>query len=62
MYLITPLTKICKEWIKKNVSLESWQWLGNSFAVDYHYADDLIEGMMDDGGLVVDVDFTVCHC
>ena len=61
MYLITPLTEICKEWIKENVSLEPWQWLGDSFAVDHHYADNLVEGMMDDGGLVAGTDFTVKH-
>ena len=61
MYIITPLTETCKRWIYENVSLESWQWLGNSFAVDHHYADNLIEGMMDDGGLVAGADFTVNH-
>ena len=60
MFLITPITEICKDWVKENVNLESWQWLGDSFAVEHRYAVDLVVGMLGEG-LVVDKDFTVAR-
>lgn len=60
MYLITPLTDGAREWVKDNVHLESWQWLGHSFAVDHHYIEDLVSGMLGDG-LALEDDFTVCQ-
>lgn len=60
MYLIRPITEIAKQWVRDNVNLEPWQWLGRAFAVDHHYVGDLVEGMMG-SGLAVDVDFTVEH-
>lgn len=44
-----PLTPAATEWIDDNVSLESWQWLGASFNVDWRYADPLMEGMHEAG-------------
>ena len=48
------LTPKARKWVDTNVQLEGWQWLGGiSFAVDHHYADNLIQGMECDGDLVV---------
>jgi len=60
MYLIRPITEIAKQWVKDNVNLEPWQWLGRAFAVDHHCVGDLVEGMIG-SGLAVDVDFAVEH-
>lgn len=33
-------------WVKENINLEGWQWLGrNSFAVEHRFAKDIAEGM-----------------
>jgi hypothetical protein len=50
--LFTPCTPPAQEWVNENVQLEGWQWLGNGFAVDPRYADQLIAGM-EEAGLVV---------
>ncbi len=47
MYIVTPKTKKAKQWVSKNVLLESWQWLGDSFAVDHHFIEGLEQGMLD---------------
>jgi hypothetical protein len=60
MYLITPISEVAKEWVKANVCLESWQWMCDSFAVDHHYIEDLVSGMLGDG-LTMEDDFTVSH-
>jgi len=42
------------EWVRENVQLESWQWLGVAvFAVDWRYASPIMRGMLDAGLLVV---------
>lgn len=43
--MITPVTSVAKEWVDENVQLDSWQWLGISFAVEHRYAAGLIEGL-----------------
>lgn len=60
MYLVTPKSQQAKEWINENVGLESWQWLGDSFAADHHFIEDLELGMVDAGFTTDDV--IVCHC
>jgi hypothetical protein len=47
--LITPLSKLAREWTEANVQLEDWQWLGGGFAVDHRFADDLLCGIADAG-------------
>jgi len=47
--LFTPNTDAARDWVRDNVQLEDWQWLGNGFAVDHRYAGDLAEGMVADG-------------
>jgi hypothetical protein len=58
MYLVTPITTEAKQWVNQNVGLESWQWLGCSFAVDHHFIDDLFDGMVE-SGLLPGQDFTI---
>ena len=43
--LITPVSKQAKKWVNENVQVESWQWLGQGFAVDHRYAPYLLQGM-----------------
>jgi hypothetical protein len=47
--LVTPLSPSAREWVDENVSLESWQWVGGSFACDPRYVDDLVAGITGDG-------------
>jgi hypothetical protein len=47
--LITPLSKLAREWTEENVQLEDWQWLGGGFAVDHRFADELLCGIADAG-------------
>jgi len=47
--VITPLTSSAKAWIDDNCELESWQWLGASLAIDWRFAEDIINGMKDAG-------------
>lgn len=46
--MIRPLTQKAKDWVEANVQLEGYQWLGDSFACEPRYADDLISGMLGD--------------
>jgi hypothetical protein len=39
------LTDAAEEWVDDHLDLEPWQWLGNGFAVNHHYASDIITGM-----------------
>lgn len=50
--MFAPMTAEAQQWVDTNVGLESWQWLGGAFAVEHRYADDLIEGMLNDGLVV----------
>jgi len=47
--MLTPSTPEGKAWIDENLGLESWQWLGNSCAIEWRYAPDIIDGMRRDG-------------
>ena len=60
MYLVTPKSQQAKEWVKENVGLEPWQWMGDSFSVDHHYIEDLEQGMVEAGFTTNDV--IVEHC
>ena len=48
VYLITPLTKECGDWLKENVS-EDAMYLGPSLAVEHRYVEALIGGLQQDG-------------
>lgn len=49
IYMFTPLTGFARDWVSENISLESWQWIGSSFAVESRFAADLAQVMTDDG-------------
>ena len=52
--LFTPETPAATatEFVERNVSLESWQWLGNGFACEPRLAADIIERMQAEGLVV----------
>ena len=49
IFLFCLLTTKAKTWVKDNVDAESHNWLGHNLAVEHHYAQDLVEGMINDG-------------
>ena len=46
--LVTPMTPEANQWVDENVPLESWQWLGCSFACEPRCLDHLVEGMREE--------------
>ena len=55
MYIVTPKSKRAKEWVNRNICVESWQWLGDSFIVDHHFIADIEQGMLAAGFTTKDV-------
>jgi hypothetical protein len=49
VWQFTPNTKAAFDFIDEFVPLESWQWLGRTFAVDWRLAEDLVYGIVDHG-------------
>jgi hypothetical protein len=49
VWMFEPVSPRAKEWVKENVAVEGWAWMGPAFAVDHRYADNLISGMVDAG-------------
>ncbi len=48
IYLITPLTPECKDWLNENVD-EDAMYLGPSLAVEHRYIEDLVLGLQEQG-------------
>ena len=48
VYLITPLTPECRDWLKDNVS-EDAMYLGLSLAVEHRYVETLALGLQEQG-------------
>jgi len=48
VYLITPLTPECGDWLKDNVS-EDAMYLGPSLAVEHRYVENLVLGLQEEG-------------
>jgi hypothetical protein len=48
VYLITPLTPECGDWLKDNVS-EDAMYFGLSLAVEHRYLKNLILGLQEHG-------------
>jgi hypothetical protein len=45
-FTCTLVTKAAQDWVKENVEIEGWAWMGNAvFSVDQHYIEDLVAGM-----------------
>lgn len=49
LILLIPKNSEAKQWMNDNLGLEEWQWYGGGAAIEYRYADDIIEGMQNDG-------------
>ena len=47
--LVTPMTSEANDWVDEHVHLESWQWIGGSFACEPRCVGDLVEGMQESG-------------
>ena len=50
--MVEPVTAAGIGWVRVNVPLESWQWIGNRFACEPRMAENLLNGMVE-GGLRV---------
>jgi len=48
VYLITPLSPECGDWLKENVSDDA-MYLGTSLAVEHRYVENLVLGLQDQG-------------
>ena len=59
VYLITPLTSECRDWLKDNVS-EDAMYLGPSLAVEYRYVENLVLGLQEHG-FRYGYDFEIIH-
>ena len=59
VYLITPLTRECREWLKENVS-EDALYLGPSLAVEHRYVENLIWGL-EENGFKCEQDFEISY-
>ncbi len=51
--MVEPLTEAAKEWVRENVPLESWQWLGSRFCCEPRMVKNLMNGMVE-GGLNIE--------
>ena len=48
VYLITPLTTECGDWLRENVS-EDAMYFGPSLAVEHRYVENLVLGLQEQG-------------
>ncbi|MGD0627404.1 MAG: hypothetical protein ABSB32_22220 [Thermodesulfobacteriota bacterium] len=48
VYLITPVTTECGDWLRQNVS-EDAIYLGHSLAVEHRCVEELVEALIQDG-------------
>jgi len=48
VYLFTPLTTECGDWLRENVSKDAL-YLGHSLAVEHRYVEELVEALIQDG-------------
>jgi hypothetical protein len=44
-----PLTEAAHDFIRDNVHVEDWQWMGPGFFVDHRFAAPLIDGNQEHG-------------
>lgn len=49
IYMVEVVTPAAQAWVNDNLELESWQWMGGSFAVEPRMMDNLLDGMREDG-------------
>jgi len=43
--MVRPVSEAAQTWVKENVQLQGWQWLGGAFAVKPRRVEDLLDGM-----------------
>ena len=58
VYVLTPVSRKAKSWIKKNISCEDYQVRDSSVAVEHRYIDPIVSAM-EEAGLEYDKDFLV---
>jgi hypothetical protein len=49
VFTLTPMTEAARDWIDENCHIESWQYMGASFAVDRRVAFDIVQRALNDG-------------
>lgn len=47
--LIYAVSDQVREWLLNNVHSEMWQWVGEALAVDWRFAEDIVEALTDEG-------------
>jgi hypothetical protein len=52
VYTLTPMSTAAHEWIEDNVSDES-NWFGGALVVEHRYIRAIVNGMINDGLVVV---------
>ena len=56
--LLIPLTKVAKDWMKKNINCESWQRIGGGIGIETRFIGDIVEALSN-AGLKIEKDFSV---
>lgn len=49
VWTFEPVTNAAKEFVKTELPLEGWQWVGNAFGIDARIADRLANELSDEG-------------
>ena len=52
LMMVECVTEAAMDWVKANLSLEGWQWMGRSFSCEPLYIDALVKGMGGDGLII----------
>jgi hypothetical protein len=52
VWLFEPLTEAAQRFVRQQVALDEWLWLGQRFAVDYLAAPALAEDLENEGFMV----------
>ena len=58
VYILTPVSRKARSWIKKNISCEDYQARDSGVAVEHRYIDSVVSAM-EETGLEYDRDFLV---
>lgn len=49
VFMFTPLSEAAKDFVRDELEVEGWQWLGDSFGVDHRTANSLYELLSETG-------------
>ena len=47
--MFTPLTREARQFTEREMHIESWQWMGNGFAIETRLAGPLMEQIAEQG-------------